>query len=91
MNRSMTFFLLLLSLSVQIASGQDYLEEDYLDNGGETIYREEGSTFTEMNPPISDEVAHPEIERQEEDLLYPDSENSDWSLENEELPAEEWE
>ncbi len=44
-----------------------------------------------MNPPISDEVANPEIERQEEDLLYPDSENPDWSLENEELPAEEWE
>lgn len=81
----------LLLLSAQTVLAQDYMEEDPTLSEGETIYREEGSTFTEMNPPVSDEVANPEIERQEEDLFYPDSENSDWSLENEELPAEDWE
>lgn len=82
--------LLLLTFTVQYAHSQDYLEEDPT-LGEETIYREEGSTFTEMNPPVSDEVANPEIERQEEDILYPEGESSQWSLENEELPAEEWE
>lgn len=91
MKSLITWSLLLLALGSQIALAQDYLEEDPSLSESETIYREEGSTFTEMNPPVSDEVANPEIERQEEDLLYPESESSQWSLENEELPAEEWE
>lgn len=89
MIRSMTSLFLFLSLATAFAQGQNYQEEEGLNNEGETIYREEGSMFTEMNPPLSDEVAHPEIEKQE-DLTYPE-ENSDWSLETEELPDDEWE
>lgn len=82
---------LLFLMATTFVCAQDYLEEDPILNEEETIYREEGSTFTEINPPVSDEVPNPEIERQEDDLLYPESDNSDLNLENEELHGEDWE
>ncbi len=46
---------------------------------------------SEIAAPVSDELSAPgEIERQE-DILYPEGEDTSWSLGSEDLPAEEYE
>ena len=46
---------------------------------------------SELMAPVSDELSVPdEIERQE-DMQYPEGEDSSWSLGSEDLPAEEYE
>lgn len=54
------------------------------------IAREEGDMQSELNPIVTDEVPHPEIERQEEPF-YPEGEMNDYALGSEELAEEEYE
>lgn len=90
MKLSMLFILLTTVFIHPTCYSQTFAEED-MDTALENhISREEGDMQSELNPIVSDEVEHPEIERQEEPL-YPEGEENDWSLGGEDLPAEEYE
>lgn len=75
---------LALPVFAQDYSGTEVYEEDL------QVYREEGSPYSE-NPAYTDDVVTPPSERQEEEQFFDEaSVEQDWSLENEELPAEEY-
>lgn len=80
-------FLILLPLNVQAQLASDN-SEPIIDE--QQVIPEEGSFQSELQPPFSDEVATPgEVEEQEEDLLYPQGEETDWGLGSEEIPDDE--
>lgn len=89
MKFTMMMFILLLP---QLTYAQDFQDEEetkeYWDNH---VGRNEGDFQSEIHPVVTDEVARPDIERQEEEPLYPEGEETNWSLGGEDLAAEEFE
>lgn len=82
-------FILMITLFSLTTFAQSY-ESDGMDPemDDQMIASDEESEFV---PPVSDELSAPgEIERQE-DVLYPEGEDTSWSLGSEDLPAEEYE
>lgn len=72
------------------AFSQSYYEEDY-PAYEDPMLVDEGSFDSELQPPLADDYYYSEdLERQEE-YPYQDSAETDWSLEGEEIPVEDYE
>ncbi len=73
-----------------VAFSQSYYEEDY-PAYEEPMLVDEGSLDSEFQPPLADDYYQTEeIERQEE-YPYMDQPDSEWSLQGEEIPVEDYE
>ncbi|MFP5384882.1 MAG: hypothetical protein ACLGHN_02300 [Bacteriovoracia bacterium] len=82
-----SFLLLLTALSPLKAFSQYYESEPY-EEYPEEMYIDEGDPNSEIYPPVSDDYYLSEDMEMQEDAPYP--EDQEWSLGEEELPAEDY-
>lgn len=86
MKRLIPLFLLLISF--QAFAQEDFdPSEPIIDE--ENLSIEEGSFASELITPQTDEVPSPVAAERQEDIIYPEGEETAWSLGSDELAAEE--
>lgn len=83
--KTIHFLFILMMTIFSIPAFTQSFETDELDPEMDEQMLAAHDEESELAPPVSDE-----IERQE-DVLYPEGEDSSWSLGSEDLPAEEYE
>ena len=89
--KSIQFLVFLMMALVSLTTFAQSFETDEMDPEINDQSFQKMEDESEFIPPVSDELSVPdEIERQE-DMQYPESEDSSWSLGSEDLPAEEYE
>lgn len=89
--KSIKILLILMISLFSLASFAQSFETDELDPEMDDQMLAATEDESDLLPPVSDDLSSPgEIERQEE-MQYPEGEDSSWSLGSEDLPAEEYE
>lgn len=82
-------FVLMLTLSPLIAQSQDYDSEGLDPILEEQILNEESGYSSDTDFLLTNDVSSLGEERQE-DTFYPEAEETEWNLEGEALPAEDY-
>jgi hypothetical protein len=89
--KSIQFLVFLMLALFSLSTFAQSFETDEMDPELNDQSLQKMEDESELMAPVSDELSVPdEIERQE-DMQYPEGEDSSWSLGSEDLPAEEYE
>ena len=89
--KSIKSLLVLLIALLSLTSFAQSFETDEMDPEMDDQYIAAQDVDSELVPPVSDDLSFPGEIEQQEDIQYPEGEDSSWSLGSEDLPAEEYE